>query len=188
MSFDAAQISFLEDNKESISVITTLDMFFRDETFTVSDSLVPRTIGGTLYQNLGGVLSASAIQRQGGFQSSEVTYKLHAEVGPLALAIDTDSAQYKNRDCIRRVQLYAAGVEVGSPITLHTGFMDSARWRVSGSEEFAEIVVRGRFSKRIASPRYYTDADQRSRYANDKAFQYMASFKRGVNLAGWLFS
>ena len=188
MSFTAEQIEILEANRESVQVITTLDLHFRDETYTVSDSLVPRTIGGTVYQNLGGILSASAIQRQGGFQASEVVYKLHASLGPLALAIDTDRDQYKNRDCIRRVQLYAAGQAVGDPITLHSGFMDAANWAVSSDQEYAEITVRGRFSKRIASPRYYTDADQRSRYPADEAFQYMPTFARGVNLSGWLFN
>ncbi len=186
MSFDAAQISFLEERRESVEVVMTVDFQFRDATLYLSNSVVERTIGGQVYTGLGGVLEASPVERSDGFQAKAVTYKIRAQLGDLALAIDTDKAQYKNRDCIRKIQMYADGVAVGSPVTVHHGFMDAAEWRASHDEEFAEITVRDRFSKRIASPRFYTDTGQRAVYADDDAFQYMASFARGVNLSGWL--
>lgn len=186
MSFDAAQISLLEERREAVEAVMTVDFMFRDSSVYVSDSVTPRTIGGRVYDGLGGVLEASGVERSNGFEAKAVTYKLYAELGDLALAIDTDKDQYKDRDCIRRIQMYADGVAVGDPIVVHRGFMNSAEWKVSADEEYAEITVRDRFAKRISSPRFYTDADQRSRYSADEAFQYMASFARGVNLAGWL--
>ncbi len=186
MSFDAAQIALLEERREAVEAVMTVDFQFRDGTQYISNSVTPRTIGGQVYTGLGGVLEASPVERSDGFQARAVTYKIRAELGDLALAIDVDKDQYKDRNCIRRIQMFADGVAVGSPITVHHGFMDAAEWRVSADEEYAEITVRDRFAKRIASPRFYTDADQRARYADDDAFQYMASFARGVNLSGWL--
>ncbi len=187
MSLSAAHIAFLQENRETIEKVTTVDFMFRDEAYYVSSSVTPRTIGGRSYQGLGGVLSATGITREGGFKASAVTYRLHATTGPLTLAIDTDKAQYKNLPCIRRVQYYAAGVPVGDPIVKHNGFMNSAKWRVSNSEDYAEIVVRDRRSRKIAPPRFYTDTGQRARHADDAAFQYMATISRGGNLSGWLF-
>lgn len=186
MSFDAAQIALLEERREAVEAVMTVDFAFRDMNLYVSDSVTPRTIGGRTYNGLGGVLDASGVERSNGFEAKSVTYKLHAELGGLALAIDTDKDQYKGRDCVRRIQMYADGVTVGGPIVVHKGFMDSVEWKAGADEEYVEVVVRDRFAKRIASPRYYTDADQRSRYSSDEAFQYMASFARGVNLSGWL--
>lgn len=186
MSFSAAQIALLEERREAVEAVLTVDFAFRDGTVYVSDSVTPRTIGGQVYDGLGGVLDASGVERSNGFEAKSVTYKLRAELGDLPLAVDTDKDQYKGRECVRRIQMFADGATVGSPIVVHHGFMDSAEWKVSAEDEYVEVVVRDRFSKRIASPRFYTDTDQRSRYSDDEAFQYMASFARGVNLAGWL--
>lgn len=187
MSFTAAQIAHLEQNHNTFEAVTLLELQFRDETVRVSDSPVPLTIGGNVYQGLEGVLSASGVSREGGFKASAVTYKLHSLTGPLVAAVDTDRAQYLDREAIRSVQLYADGIAVGDPIVIHRGFMNSARWRKSHNEDFVEVTVRDLFSGRLASPDYYTDAHQRSLYPDDKAFQYVASFEKQTNLSGWLF-
>jgi hypothetical protein len=187
MSFSVAQVEHLERNHNSFEAVTLLEMQFRDGTFYASDSVTPRIIGGNTYQGVEGVLSATGIERKGGFQASSVTYRLHALTGPLAAAVDSDRAQYRDRTCVRSVQLYADGVAVGDPIVLHKGKMDSAKFRKSGSEDYVEVVVRDLFSDRLNKPEYYTDADQQGRFSGDKAFQYVASFVKQTTLTGWLF-
>ena len=191
MSFTTAQIAHLTLNHNSFEAVTLLEMQFRDETLYLSDSVTPRTIGGNTYDPTagenGGVLSATGIERKGGFQASAVMYKLHALSGPLNNAVDNDREQYRDRTCIRSVQLYADGTAVGDPIVLHKGAIDSAKFRKSYHDDYVEITVRDLFADRLNKPEFYTDADQQTRFPGDKAFQYVASFLKTSTLTGWLF-
>ena len=197
MTFTAAQIDLLEANEDTVEQIICLELQFVSGTVRLSTA--PRDITldghswlGTGYVDpqsgaRGSIVEMGDITRSEGFLASDTTYRVTARLNDLKTVILGSEAEYRDRLAIRSLQLYAAGVEVGPRVVLHTGRMVHARGYIDAGTEYAELQVGSRFRNRnrVANGRY-AHTDQQARSPGDLGFEFVHTFTRKRQMVGWL--
>lgn len=139
------------------------------------------TWNGNDYTGVGWLGSISAVQETTTLEVTGLTFTLSGI--PSTLLSTALSQDYHNRIArVRRAFLDGQGTDssnlVGSPYVLAEGLMDTMTIRESGEESTITVVAEPRTAPLERPIKFlWSDQDQRSEYANDDGFEFVAGLQ-----------
>ncbi len=196
MAFTLEQVELLDANAEVVEAKRLLTVTFASQTFRLVEDVVPRTIGGEVYQPCFGWLRASAVDRGDLLEAVPAIYEVGAfgaaptedvelAYAQLVLEAMTNEDEWMRAPIRQSMQLLMEGVPVGPAVVMHLGEIAAIDPKEGPGE--ARLIIRAesifaRRNKTLLGD--YTDRDQQRRHPNDRGCEYVASLVRKV-ISGW---
>lgn len=136
------------------------------------------TAGGETWRPMGVLGTVDGIAVRSDLTAESLTFTLSG-VDAAMIAIAKNSAvQVKNKSCAVYVQFFDADWKtLDQPVALRSGIMDQMTYTATGpASRTIKLTAEGLFVARNAAPfAYYTDRDQKARYAGDGFFKLVST-------------
>lgn len=188
MSFTAAQLAFLEANRDRVEARRIFLFEFASATLRAIEGSTPWHDGQHEWKPAHSVIAASGIRASGLMDAHPATYRLGQLTPEMGLAHLTQESEWRDALVLQRLVLFVDDAAVGPPIHIHRGRIADIRRKEDHRGDFLEVRVEGPFQDRNAALLgKYTDRDQQMRSPGDRGCEYAAQYETGgAEFTGWL--
>lgn len=196
MSYTPEQVALLERNDEAALVKRLFDVTFGGVMFRLVEDVIPRVIGGAVWEPGLSWITGGAVTRAGSFVAAPVEYR----VGPfratltddaaaswqaLVLEALTNEAAWRDASINQWLQLFDGETPVGPAVSLHKGYIADVQPTENVAEQYLTIRAEGLFSRRNYTPLgEYTDRARKAAYPGDRGAEFVPALVNKV-LTGW---
>lgn len=197
MSYTVDQVAVLDANPEMVEAKRVFIVEFASETIRLIEDVIPRTLGGDVYQPCLGWVEAPSVDRADLLDAIAATYRVGAftaspgedvEAAYAALAWSAlhDEAEWMGAPITQGFQLYSAYQPVGGITVIHKGWIAKITPSFFSADAYLTIRAESMMARRNWTPLgEYTDRDQQRRHPGDKGCEFVPSLKFKVR-KGWL--
>lgn len=188
MSFTAAQVDYLQANRDSIEARRTFEVQFASGTVRMIEGSTPWNDGTFTWLAAHGIISASGVRSSGVMDAHPGQYTFGRVNADLSMAHMNDEDEWRDRIIHQRLVLFVDGVAVGPAIHIHRGRISEIRRRENVTTDSFEITAEGPFQDRnLTLLGKYTDRDQQMRSPGDRGCEYASLYETsGAEFTGWL--
>lgn len=190
MSFTAAQIAYLDANRDRVEVRRLFEVQFASGTLRLVEGSTPLVADGHEWLAAHGLISVGelAFPEDGPMVAAPVDYVFGRVTIGLTEPMMNES-EWRDRLLIQRAQFFTDGTPVGPTFVLHRGRIADIREDESAESFRYSVRVEGPFRDRNETLLgKYTDRDQQMRSPGDRGCEYAAQYETsgGSEFTGWL--
>lgn len=174
--FDAATLAALDLPVARIAPLVHFD-FVGDPRWYGFQAGPLRTADGQIWEGTAGLGEISGLATPIGTTAPVATFKLSGVDARVAALARAASSTVKGRDASVFVQMFNADWSLLGPIHIWDGELDVMNYKALGNGVFSvSVTAETAWVRRNKPPYgYYTDADQKARFPDDRGFEQVSS-------------